>query len=75
MGYIESVPREKVITYIAAVNLRSFHKEVLARVDIQYKNSISQSWYMYTVETLTVKLMEWKTLIRRTIFIPSTDTG
>lgn len=25
MGYIESVPREKVITYIAAVNLRSFH--------------------------------------------------
>lgn len=28
MGYIESVPREKVITYIAAVNLRSFHKEV-----------------------------------------------
>lgn len=28
MGYIELVPREKVITYIAAVNLRSFHKEV-----------------------------------------------
>lgn len=31
MGYIESVPREKVITYIAAVNLRSFHKEVLSQ--------------------------------------------
>lgn len=31
MGYIQSVPREKVITYIAAVNLRSFHKEVYYR--------------------------------------------